>query len=62
MHQCTDLLPSVGDAETPGDALLPSAGGQFAQAEGIRLQMYEEGAKWPGGANNEARLCYYRRG
>jgi hypothetical protein len=31
-------------------------GGKFAQAEGLRLAMYEQGAAWPGGANNEARL------
>lgn len=35
------------------------AGGKYAQSEGIRLGMNEEGAKWPGGATNEARLCYY---
>uniref|UniRef100_A0A383V938 EGF-like domain-containing protein n=1 Tax=Tetradesmus obliquus TaxID=3088 RepID=A0A383V938_TETOB len=35
------------------------AGGQYAQAEGVRLGMNEEGAKWYGGATNEARLCYY---
>jgi hypothetical protein len=35
------------------------AGGQYAQAEGVRLGMNEEGARWYGGAANEARLCYY---
>lgn len=34
-------------------------GGQFAQSEGVRLNMTEEGARWYGGATNEARLCYY---
>lgn len=33
-------------------------GGQWAQQEGVRLGYYEQGARWEGGANNEARLCY----
>ena len=30
-----------------------------AQAEGVRLGYYEEGARFYLGANSEARLCYY---
>jgi hypothetical protein len=36
-----------------------TAGGKYSQSEGVLLGMNEEGAKWPGGATNEARLCYY---
>jgi len=31
-------------------------GGKFAQAEGVRLNMIEQGNSWLGGATNEARL------
>ncbi|PNH02889.1 Tenascin-X [Tetrabaena socialis] len=33
-------------------------GGQYAQAQGLAMNTTEEGAKWYGGAVNEARLCF----
>jgi hypothetical protein len=58
VHDAT-LTPPHSRQLTAPACPLPPAAGQFAQYEGLRLNTTEQGAKWYGGVNNEARLCYY---
>ncbi|KAG2422805.1 hypothetical protein HXX76_015752 [Chlamydomonas incerta] len=54
------LRPDVGVVVELGNELWHTGfpGGQYAQAQGLAMNLTEQGAKWPGGLNNEARLCW----